>query len=83
MHISTISTYSASQLYILWHDGGSLGVDGAKVGIFEETNQVYLTGLLQSSNSRALETEIGLKVLGWYFWYLRKRLCLAGIGGVS
>jgi histone H3 len=51
-------------LYILWHDGDSLGVDGAQVGVLEETNQVSLTGLLQGSDSRALEAEIGLEVLG-------------------
>jgi hypothetical protein len=39
-------------------------VNGAQVGIFEETNQICLTGFLEGSDSRALETEISLEVLG-------------------
>lgn len=39
-------------------------MDSAHVGIFEETNQVSFTGLLQSHDGRALETEIGLEILG-------------------
>jgi len=39
-------------------------VDGAQVGVFEETDQVGLAGLLESHDSRALEAEIGFEVLG-------------------
>lgn len=39
-------------------------MDGAQVGVFEERDQVGLDGLLQSADGRALETEVGLEVLG-------------------
>jgi len=64
MCLSAFASDSSSQLDILWHDGDSLGVDGAQVGVFEETDQVGLAGFLESRNSRALEAEIGLEVLG-------------------
>ena len=38
--LSSFSTDSSGQLDVLWHDGDPLGVDGAQVGIFEETDQV-------------------------------------------
>ena len=62
--LSTLSTDTASQLDVLGHDGHTLGVDGAQVGVFKETDQVSLASLLQGHNSGALETEIGLEVLG-------------------
>ena len=64
MHLSSFSSNSSSQLDILWHNGDPLSVDSAQVGVFKKTNQVGLTGLLKSSNSRALEAQIGLEVLG-------------------
>lgn len=62
--LSTLSTDAAGQLDVLGHDGHTLGVDGAQVGILEKSNQVSLRGLLQSHDGRALETQIGLEVLG-------------------
>jgi hypothetical protein len=41
-----------------------LGVDGSQVGVLEERDEVSLSGLLESHNSRRLETEVGLEVLG-------------------
>lgn len=57
-------TDAASQLDVLGHDGHTLGVNGAQVSVLKEPNQIGLTGLLQSSHCRALEAEVGLKVLG-------------------
>merc|ERR1719402_119514 len=54
---------AASQLDVLGHDGHTLGVDGAQVRVFEQANQVRLAGLLEGSNSGALEPEIGFEVL--------------------
>ena len=34
------------QLDVLGHDGDTLGVDGAQVGVLEQPDQVGLTGLL-------------------------------------
>ena len=43
------------------HDGDTLGVDGAQVGVLKQTDQV---GLLQSHDGGALEAEVGLEGLG-------------------
>jgi len=39
-------------------------VDGAQVGVLEERDEVSLNGLLESTDGRGLEAEIGLEVLG-------------------
>ena len=62
--LGTFSTDSAGQLDVLWHDGDALGVDGAKVGILEETDKVSLGRLLEGHDGRALEAEVSLEVLG-------------------
>ena len=66
--ISTISysfpTDAASELDVLGHDGHALGVDRAQVGVLEEADQVVLSGLLQGNDSRRLEAQVGLEVLG-------------------
>ena len=41
-NLSTLSTDTAGELDVLGHDGDALGVDGAQIGIFKETNQVRL-----------------------------------------
>ena len=53
-----LTTDSAGKLHILGHDGNSLGVDGAEVGVFEETDHVGLGGLLEGEDSGGLETEL-------------------------
>ena len=62
--LGALSADTAGQLDVLGHDGDTLGVDGAQVGVLEETDQVSLAGLLQSHDGGALEAEIGLEVLG-------------------
>ena len=62
--LGTFSTDSAGQLDVLGHDGDTLGVDGAKVGILEETDKVSLGRLLEGHDGRALEAEVSLEVLG-------------------
>lgn len=62
--LGTLSTDSASQLDVLGHDGDTLGMDGAQVGVLEESDKVSLTGLLQSHDSSGLEAQVGLEVLG-------------------
>jgi len=61
--LGTLTTDSAGKLDVLWHDCHTLGVDGAQVGVLEETDQVCLAGLLKSHDGRALEAEISLEVL--------------------
>ena len=62
--LGTFSADAASELDVLWHDRDTLGVDGAQVGVLEKTNEVSFAGLLQGKDSRALESKIGLEVLG-------------------
>jgi len=41
-NLSTLSTDTAGELDVLGHDGDTLGVDGAQVGVFEESYEVGL-----------------------------------------
>ena len=61
--LSAFTTDAAGELDVLWHDGDSLCVDGAQVGVFEKTHQVSLAGLLKGHHGRALEAQVRLKVL--------------------
>lgn len=63
MNLSTLPTDATGQLDVFGHDGDPLGVDGAQVGVLEQTDQVSLAGLLKSHDGRALEAQIGLEVL--------------------
>ena len=63
-------------MHILGHDGNTLSVDGAKIGVceislgivgmstLEQGDKVSLNGFLESTDGRRLESEIGLEVLG-------------------
>ena len=62
--LSTLTTDTAGKLDVLWHDGDTLGVDGAQVGVLEKTNEVSLASLLEGHDSGALEAEVSLEVLG-------------------
>ena len=62
--LSTLATDPPGQLDVLGHDGNPLGMDGAQVGVLKEANQVGLAGLLESHDSRALEPQVSLEVLG-------------------
>ena len=62
--LSSLSSDSSGQLDVLGHDGDPLGVDGAQVGVLKQTNEVSLAGLLESHDSRGLEPEVSLEVLG-------------------
>ena len=63
-NLCTFSANAAGQLDVLGHDGDTLGVDGAQVGIFKESHEVGFRSFLQSSDGSGLETKIGLEVLG-------------------
>ncbi|KAE9544943.1 hypothetical protein AGLY_000486 [Aphis glycines] len=62
--VTTFSADTTSQLDVFWHDRDTFGVDGAQVGVFEKTDQVRFARLLQRHDGRALETQVGLEVLG-------------------
>ena len=57
-HSGALSTDSAGELHVLWHDGDSLGVDGAEVGVLEKTNHVGLGSLLEGKDGGGLESEL-------------------------
>ena len=63
-NLSPFPTDPSGQLDVLGHDGDPLGVDGAEVGVLEESHKVSLAGLLQSHHSRALEAQVSLEILG-------------------
>ena len=62
--LSTLATDTAGKLDVLGHDGHTLGVDGAQVGVLEQTDEVSLAGLLEGHDGGRLEPEVGLEVLG-------------------
>ena len=62
--LGTLPTDAAGELDVLRHDGDSLGVDSAQVGVFKKTNQVRLRSLLESHDRGRLEPQVGLEVLG-------------------
>ena len=80
------ATDAAGELDVLGHDGHTLGVDGAEVGVLEEADKVSLEAL-EGEDGGGLEAEVGLEVLGDLadealegeladeelggFWYLR------------
>lgn len=63
-NLGAFTADTASQLDILGHDGDSLGVDGAQVCVFEESDQVGLASFLQGHDGGALESQVCLEVLG-------------------
>ena len=63
-HLGTLSTDPPRQLDVLGHDGDPLGVDGAQVGVLEESDEVGLAGLLEGHDGGGLEAQVGLEVLG-------------------
>ena len=62
-NLSSFTTDSSRELDVLRHDCNSLGMDRAQVGVFEQADQVALTGFLQGHNCCALESQISLEVL--------------------
>ena len=40
--LCAFTTDAAGQLNVLWHDGDTFSVNGAQVGVFEETDQIGL-----------------------------------------
>ena len=49
---------SLGKLDIPLHDGDTVSVDGAKVGVLEETDKVGFGGFLEGSDSAGLEPEV-------------------------
>lgn len=62
-HLRALATKTARELDVLALDGDTLGVDGAQVGVFEQADEVSFDRLLEGTNGRGLEAEVGLEVL--------------------
>ena len=62
-HLRALSADAAGKLNILRHDGYPLGVDGAQVGVLEETDEVGLRSLLEGENGGSLEAKVALEIL--------------------
>lgn len=60
-NLSTFTPDPPSQLNIFRHNGNTLGMDGTKIGVLEQTNKVSFSCFLQCQNSVALETQISLQ----------------------
>ena len=63
-HLRALTTDAAGKVDVLGHDGDTLGVDGAQVGVLEQTDDVGLSGLLKGEDGGGLEAEVALEVLG-------------------
>jgi len=61
--LGSLASDPPSQLDILWHDGHTLGVNGAQVGVLEKSYQVSLAGLLKGADGCALKPEISFEIL--------------------
>jgi len=62
--LSTLAADPAGQLDVLGHDGDTLGVDGAEVGVLEQADEISLASLLEGHDGGALESQVGLEILG-------------------
>jgi len=51
-------------LNIFGHDGDTLGMDGAEVGVLEESDEISFGRFLKGGDGVALETDFGLEILG-------------------
>ena len=60
----SVASDPPSQLHVLITEGHSLGVDAAKVGIFEETYEVSLSCLLHCHQGLSLEAYLVVDLLG-------------------
>jgi hypothetical protein len=62
--LRALAANAPGKLNVLGHDGDALCVNGAKVRVLKETDEVRLGGLLQGEDGGALEAEVALEVLG-------------------
>ena len=60
-NLSALSADSPGELDILGHDGDTLGVDGAQVGVLEQTDQVGLGRFLEMQKEKTTVTTVSGK----------------------
>jgi hypothetical protein len=59
----SLTSDPARQLHVLRHDRHAFGVNGAQVGVIEQSHQVKLRRLLERQERRTCESKIGFEVL--------------------
>ena len=59
----SVSSDSLGELDVSGHDGDSLGVNGAQVGVFEEGDEVSLSSFLEGQDGGALESKFLLELV--------------------
>merc|ERR1719492_531823 len=62
-NLGTFTTDTSGQLDVLGHDGDTLSMDGAQVGIFKKSNQISLRCFLKSHDSARLKPQVSLEIL--------------------
>ena len=60
------SSDPASQIHVFLHHSDPLRMNGAKLRILEESDQVGLRGLLKGKNSLRLESQLGTDHVGYF-----------------
>lgn len=58
--LCTLTANTTSKLDILGHDGDTLSVNSAKIGVLKKTDKISLGSLLKCKNCVTLETQIRL-----------------------
>jgi len=61
--LRALAANTTRKLDILGHDGNTLGVNGAQVGVLKKSNEVSFRSLLKGENGSTLETQVGLEIL--------------------
>lgn len=64
MNLRALAANTTRELNILGHDGYTLGMNGAQVGVFKQPNKVCFRSLLKGKDGSTLETQVRLEVLG-------------------
>jgi len=62
-NLSALSADAAGQLDVLRHDGDTLGVNGAEIGVFKKTYHISFTCFLHCKDGLALESQIRFVLL--------------------
>ena len=62
--LSALPTDTTCQLDVFGHDGDTLGMDGAQVGVLKQTHQVGLAGLLQGRETG--RRQLSLELNSWF-----------------
>ena len=61
--VEALPADSPGEVQVLLHDGDAVRVDGAEVGVFEQTGEVALSGILEGQKGRGLEAELGVNAV--------------------